>query len=150
MLHNIDGEFMHVRRRLFTTTKKLSSMSCIPFKMVHKISPKGSNFFKWKTFCMTLCKTTYRTRAKISRAYSKLMRFLDALILEYFRKILIFEPCLFKICNNFEALFFNLIFWQISMYSRYLYCSNIPLDYTVMLWYLQLYLRNNLSIFSKF
>ena len=94
----------------------------------------------------------YRTRAKISRAYSKLTRFLDALIFEHFRKMLIFEPCLFKIYNNFEALFFKiyLIFWPISMYSRYVYGSNIPLEYTVMLWYLQLYLRNKFYIFSKF
>ena len=65
----------------------------------------------------------YRTRAKNSRAYSKLKRFLDTLIFEHFRKMLIFGPCLFKSYNSFEALFFKiyLIFWPISMYSRYVY-----------------------------
>ena len=60
----------------------------------------------------------YRTRAKISRAYSKFTRFLDTLIFEHFRKMLIFEPCLFKIYTHFEALFFKIkvIFWPISMY----------------------------------
>ena len=92
---------------------------------------------------------SYRTRTKISRAYSKITRFLDALIFEHFRKIIIFEPCLFQIYNNFEALFFKtyLIFWPISMYSRHFYGSNIPLKYTVMLWYQQLYLRNKVSMF---
>ena len=36
---------------------------------------------------MYLMRLKYRTRAKISRAYSKLTRFLDALI---------FDPCLFS------------------------------------------------------
>ena len=82
----------------------------------------------------------YRTRVKVSRAYSKLTQFLDALI---------FEPCLFRIYNNFEALFFKIyfIFWPISMYSWHFYGSNIPLKYTVMLWYQQLYLRNKVSMF---
>ena len=40
-----------------------------------------------------------------------------------------------------------LIFWPISMYSRHVYGSNIPLKYTVMLWYQQLYLRNKVSMF---
>ena len=56
-------------------------------------------------------------------------------------KYTIFEPCLFKIYNYLEALFFkiNLKFWPISIYSRYIYGSNIPLECTAMLWYLQLY-----------
>ena len=33
------------------------------------------------------------------------------------------------------------------MYSRYVYGSNIPLKYTVMLWYQKLYLRNRVSMF---
>ena len=33
------------------------------------------------------------------------------------------------------------------MYSRHVYGSNIPLKYTVMLWYQQLYLRNKVSMF---
>ena len=39
---------------------------------------------------------TYRTRAKISSAYSKLTRFLDTLIFEKNQEMLIFDPCLFK------------------------------------------------------
>ena len=33
------------------------------------------------------------------------------------------------------------------MYSRHVYGSNIPLKYTVMLWYQQLHLRNKISMF---
>ena len=83
----------------------------------------------------------YRTRVKVSRAYSKLTQFLVALIFENFRKMLIFEPCLFRIYKMY------LIFWPISMYSWHFYGSNIPLKYTVMLWYQKFYLRNKFSIF---
>ena len=79
-----------------------------------------------------------RTRAVFGRAY--------------FRKIFIFVPCLFKKSIDFEALLFQiyLMFWLVSMYSRHVYGSNIPLKYTVMLWYLQLHIRNRFSMFSKF
>ena len=62
----------------------------------------------------------------------------------YFRKMLIFEPCLFKISMNLKALFFKIYhtFWLNSMYSRSVYGSNIPLKYTGLLWYLQFYLKN--------
>ena len=41
-----------------------------------------------------------------------------------------------------------LIFWPNSMYSRHVYGSNIPLKYTVMLLYQQLYLRNDFQCFG--
>ena len=91
----------------------------------------------------------YRTRAKIRASLFKTHAVLGR---AYFRKMLIFELCLFKSSINFEALFFKMyhIFWLISMCSRYDYGSNIPLKYTVMLWYLQLYLKNKFPCFQSF
>ena len=43
-----------------------------------------------------LIRRVYRTRAKISNAYSKLTRFLDKLIFEKNQEMLIFDQCLFK------------------------------------------------------
>ena len=80
---------------------------------------------------------------KYGRAYSILFR------CSYFRKMLIFVPYLFNISINFDTHFLKicLIFWLLSMISRYVYGSNIPLKYTVILWYQQLYLRNKVSMF---
>ena len=66
-----------------------------------------------------------------------------------FSKNVYFRAVLIQNYNNFEALFFKiyLLFWPISMYSRHVYGSNIPLKYTVILKYQQLYLRNKVSMF---
>ena len=45
---------------------------------------------------ISLLSIVYRTRAKISSAYSKLTRFLDAPIFEKNQEMLIFDHCLFK------------------------------------------------------
>ena len=57
-------------------------------------------------------KGTYRSLSKISRAYFKLTRFLDVLIFEYFRVMLIFESGLFKSCTIFGHAYFQILdFW---------------------------------------
>ena len=68
----------------------------------------------------------YRTRAKIRGNLFKTRGFGRA----YFRKMPIFKSCLFKISIGFKAAFFKiyLLFWLISMYSRYVYGSNIPFE----------------------